>query len=1003
MISNLSSLARLQGSSIATGAATAGATQEPQGAKQKPGIPAGTLEALEQRLDQLRQAGTTGNLHFGLLQHFDSQMRHDRMTSADWLKNSPYAEQRRQELKETPGGGHLSKQYGLSIAESHQEAQDSHNRTLRLGNAGQSGYTRFDEVGGMHQQARARWEEMGGSPRDSLLFINTPHGAAWLTDQIHQQRPELRDKPITAHQLFPGLVAMRCRDIKDVIIGEPILGKSGTRPSPYAVMAAGAGPYKPRGMADVDTQHQLSQLMGMRGSSCVEKLRSLPPDHGHAALSNTAASLLEDLAHVLNATGFPEPMRRDPILANGLAAMHAIADTLPTLHGDSQKFANGVQVLAEELHVCLGACRPYSLQHLHQAASAILCPERLPVNALPPTMRLASSGMGAISQALDVARTMTSVPGISHARNAEGDATPVYFEMSHIPDNPKTNTLLATLNQSLPGGEGRHKAGWGVQDVISAAERGLKERPNAQEPLVMVLDATMETRHDMATLVDHFKDRIASGELKMLVCKSYQKFSNLGTAKVMAGGVGLIGRDDDLSREADHKLGLNEHMQGLMNNPESQLLTHMLRNRHSEFDLLDRATANASFVKEHCFNGQNGHQAAHGHDAHLPFIIVKSEKFGAKQQMDVQLNSTPPETYWSLPDKITEKFPAMQHLASKMVESRSSFGFHGTTFSGVDGVNDEHMHLRISLGQHTQQELMEMFYLPSKLMNPEGSQWGVQQAGQHVNELVNDALREHPMPPGPPANLAQRLIHIARAEQHRPSDSERLHAGVDQLKHQRGRDGGGMTLNKIASVALHLSEFISNNSFPLTEQNFGPDRAALDSLLHGLIHSGMPGVSEPVRQSVLNLQSMLRLSDMKHGDPMDSDAAFTTWLNEMDRLPTTKVGELSNIASHIPEQVYEMAGPAMQERLLNRLTLNQPLHDQLDAIQTLLNHHDQPLMAEQLLSRIEQKLDQASRQPGIGSDPRQLQNNRQYADLLRQQILMAQYQAAHRDERIIIE
>ncbi|MFP8968297.1 hypothetical protein ACKC9G_17075 [Pokkaliibacter sp. CJK22405] len=962
--------------------------QQAQAARQR--LDPGTLESLEKRIDTLRhQLPLAGTLRFALMQHLALSQRHHQTLNHDWFYQSPFSQRRRQELAGLSGGKALALQYGTTIAEPTLTESHQRLRMLRIKNETDTPYSRFDEYGGLQQQCMARYVELGGGAHDPVVFVNSEYVAAQLAMGMEEQIPEAAEA-LVPMRLATNLYAIVMPHEEDTDQANTLIGRIGGRPSPNVVMAARlTDPGVETPNLDIDNQATLRQLQSPKGQALIQRLREVPADHGHAAVSHTAARLIDNLMATLQQQGFPPAVKHSALLASGLGGVIQAAESLSTVHGDSQQLANVYQVMIEELHLCLAASKPYQLQDLHQAAAPILHQGQLPANALPATMRLTSCGMAALTNAFDLANELTPTPGAALATTASGEATPVYYELKFDPDDARDcNILFATLNQSLPGGDDRHKPGWNVDDVISALDKRLNQPELNRESVVLVLDATVENRQDMPTLLNHCHDAIASGQLKILLCKSYQKFANLGAGKVMAGGVGLISRDDKLGRALDEALADYEAQMNVMANPESQLLTHMLQCRDEEFNLMERATANTQFLARHCFSGQAGHSAFRAVDEHLPFAVFKTEMENPRHQIELHLSSDKQPV---IPfDALKERRRNVDQLSTRLIDMRSSFGFISSTYTNIDDDDIENTALRLSLGQETQAELIERFYQPSRLMHESGSHWSVPQARNEVLALVNAALEQHPQPVNAPTSLTQKLAHIARAEQPAISNEQRSHSSLAELSLQSGRDqAGGFTLNKIASVLLHLAEFMTQESRLWERECLGPDRPLLDELLGAMIHCGMPGVSQPVRQHLTALQTQLRLSDLRY-DPEHTQQHLADWLNDLERLPGH--GVTLGIAAHIPARVFEDASRAEQERLVHHLLAPLDLDGQLLTVSSMLAQQPNSDLAEHMLASIEQRLDSAARQARSRLERKQQDSRQHQASLLRQQIEVREQQ-----------
>ncbi|MFP8966790.1 hypothetical protein ACKC9G_09460 [Pokkaliibacter sp. CJK22405] len=934
----------------------------------------GTLAALEQRLERLRQQPVKANsVQHHLIRYLNHYTRHRTMIHRDWIHDTAFGLARRSELKSVSGGGPVSAQYGITLATTYASNNAHTLRMMRLNHPIEAGYLRAYGEEYLEQQCHKLYEAKGGNADDPVVFVHRRGAVPRLLKAVVSDHEAHKVK---TQEVAAGVFAVLLPSAEYVESAEDWLCSTGSRPSPSRIMAATAdeNPAPPSG--PIDNMGLFQRLLGKDSNDIRTRLRDLPKDHGHAAVSRTAAALLEQFLQVGKTRLRPEH-QHDRLLHKGLSGLNIFSEQMTTQHSDSMAFSNAFQVFCEELQVALVAAGFYDLRDFRTAASAMLQSKKLPPSVPTPAMFLASSGLGALHEALHTAEKMTGYNTVNLLCTPEGDKTPVYYELSdELRTSQSSPVIYATLNQSQPGRRGVHKPGWGVDDVISALQHHMDKHKDSPVTQVLILDCTLEkSAGEVSLLIDHFADDIVQGRLKMLPCKSYQKFANLGTAKVVAGGVGLVSCRDTMGQDANKALSAAEADLDGMGNLDSQLLVHMLNCREQEFDLLERAASNAAFVDEAFFHGNHQHAQSLGHDEGLPFVSVATESHRLKQVFALHLGETSQ-------DNSASPRGARHQLSELFVPQRSSFGFTHTSFGFMGQVDKLRDEVRISIGQETQAELTEMFYQPSRLMDAEkGSRLTCPQALQDMKQLVRDALRRHPMPRGAkkPA-LNEVLIHIARKEQETrqaPADQS-----LDQLRHQSGRDSQrpfaeSFTLNKLASIMIHLIDQAERQFDLLLEPAGGPDREPLEDMLDALIYSGMPGVSAPARNIIADYRSQLHLNDLHFGDDEDLQDTCQEWLTDLERLPGMATALTS--PAQMPEGVFERLDLQDQDRIIRLMTSSLDNDSILSIIRDALREQQQLPMMERLIETLEQRMDRRQ------STPRQ-QQQRADMNLLRQRL-----------------
>ncbi|MFP8968296.1 hypothetical protein ACKC9G_17070 [Pokkaliibacter sp. CJK22405] len=933
---------------------------------------------LEQRLERLRnQSMGQGNMAQALTQAQRRQWDFNALTQSDSLEETEFADIRRQELGIAVGAGadEAARQYGIRYARTTKHPDDS-GHSLRFDNSADGHYLRDHPLSDYHLRCMELHREQGGKANDQMLFFNCRQNAERALEAITFESMlngsgsmSFMDKH-ELKELRPGVLAYNANELdhRTYVIAQHILGTHGARPSAYALQASTTETPReanPR----LDNLATLEDFTSPVDKAVVSQLQAMPEQHSLAELAHTTADLILSLKSSLEKHPDQQRIRHDPLLNEGLKGLHRMAAMLPSLSHDSKAFMNAYHATMEELQICLTASKPYGLADFRKAASQMLSARHLPASIPTPQMHLVTSGMNALTLGHELANLMHHTSRVDDLQHPQtGQSTPRYFEIPNIRsmmspgrvDNKPAPTVFASLNGSLPGGGKDAKAQWGVDDLISSLDARLKQQGLRSKTLTMVLDATVEKRGDMDKLMSHFSKDIAKGKVRFIVCKSYQKYANLGSAKVMAGGVAIIGKDDSLTQAAREHLGKYEQDLNWMAGNDAQLLTHLLGQREHEFNQLDRGTRAAQYLRNHLFTGQGEHSAPVRQDMHLPFVVL-DHNYDARHRFTSEMNQK----------LIDLTMVGNNHLPEKLIRQRDGFGYPETSVTYLP-LGDHKGGMRLSVGQESPAELTEMFYLPSKLMQASGSNWTVTGALNEVRSLVAGALpkdaKTYPLPP-----LAERISTIARAEAPQTRLKDTLNADpLVQRQLQESDPHRGLTLNKIASVLVHLEHMYSYSEArqklaldigrpPCINDSEGDfDTPYVSELVDAMVQSGMPGVSSAARLSILKLGVRLCHNLMNSDDPQHQQQAMEALTQMALRMPETSL--LNHAYAGVPEKVFADASDQARQSLVDALVVPLPESTQMILAQSLLLS-DQDHKADAVLNTLDAKPHYGSRNP----------------------------------------
>jgi len=844
--------------------------------------------------------------------HYRRQRAYERSVALDQVGLSTYAVRRRQQLAALPGAEVISAQYAINLAGHIDDLQTL--AGLRLDSPYSGQYQREFQSEQFHADCRGLYEAQGGKRDDHVVFVHSDYAARQVLNRFELP---CRNKA-RVQVLALGLIAIRCDSLAAADNANDWITILGARPSAYRVarLACSLGSDEVMNPA-INNRSLLANLHDDAPGSCLAALRDIPEHHSAHALARTGAALIEDMVQVLERSGKTEVFDHSPILANGLLSLTATAEAMPTLAQRSDRFANAYQAMIEELQVVLMVTRPYSEADFKQAASRQFAARMGTIagqhGIAAPEIFLMSSGMGALACAFELVATLNGHDKTRLASSVPSTHAPDYYEIQQLLSRKnlvnESDVVSATLNPSTTQKRGpadeAHE--WNVQALVKELDGQLRERSADAKPLTIVLDTTIERRGDMQTLLDRFSPDIAAGRMRLVVCKSYQKFANLGATKVMAGSIALLAIDDEVSQLARQQLRKTEQEIGWAGNDEIQLLTHFVRNGDShEFALLERAASNAAFVQTVCFGASVDHQGFDKYDEGLPLAVI----------------DTPGDTNqnFAFADRAM-KFGRDDHLLG-LIPFRDSFSFATTTMVAIesDGLAKGLDAIRLSFGLESRAELIEMFYAPGLFMRARTSTWGSIDARDHITTLVDRAMADiDPARALHARSLKDRIVLIGAAEAER-QDTDASRSGLTQRMRanlHRDSDHSGFTVNRIASVIEHMARIISLNETWKESYVSGPDREIADVLLDGLIGAGMPGVSEAGRVRVVDFKVELALIDMQSDDPSIRQRGVHSLLNSGRRL-----ADADQRAKHlvkIPDTVFGEMPDATREQLIDQL------------------------------------------------------------------------------------
>ncbi len=949
---------------------------------------------------------------------------HQRTIGREKVGLGEFGELRRQQLQSLPGGESVAAQYGLIMAQEDinnlkdiddldEFNQPDYSDKLHINNKMNVTYHRSELSEAFEAQCNQLYLNRVGPPKthETIVFINSTHNAPRLLSLMPQHL--LEKGSIAEHlkkhvlPLSPGIYAVRL-PAPSAITGARLARKSeefiqllGARPSPFRA-AQSSVPFQQ--VIKHYPPHLISEtrlaLQDPRFQQTIEQLRHLPDGHSAQPLTKTTADLLETMLSKIDwrlsccyplpgqNTGKHIPLPFSPaVMQNSLKSLLAASEAMTAVVHDGLAVSDCYRIVSEEMHVLLSSCTPYGISDFKASTQQQLsrridksCQMLLSKNGITESF-LFSSGMHAISLALDLAQKMGNGKSISRPslKGADSDQieTPIYFEVEHLldekPDGTPVdkNTLYTTLNSSMP--EDGDNSTEGVIHVIASTKKMLADRVPQSPPLTLILDNTIEKRHDIQRVTQAFAEEIGSGQLNIILCKSYQKYASLGTAKPMSGSITLIGKSSPLMTSGQSWLRNTETNLNWIDNPESQLMVHMLGADEHEFAMLERAAENAQFVKDTLFIGKDGHVDTKRWEPGLPFIGISMPD---ENESNFILN---PQSS----DKNSIKgfeFSKRELLHSQILRERSSFGFTDTSMIKVilGETSNPGEFMRISFGMESKTELCERLYMASRLLENDFSTFSCPDAKMEMEKLLDDSGLFPETPGDKPLSLAQKMAEVASHQRGivTAGDGKSVNAmrQAMQVRQQNGipatedknsgdemrqavapqQPGGNFLMSKLASVAYQLSWMGLKGLDKFGNILPAGDKRIAEELVGAFVESGMHGVSPHTRAYILEFGARMAIHDLSSISPATQKEGVRRLLALSERMGGMPVVRL-NCLNQIDDDTLEGLPIQAQRQIIDKLFV--PL-DNVSCLQFIAEQvkEKEPITAGLCMSALEKKL-----------------------------------------------
>jgi hypothetical protein len=546
----------------------------------------------------------------------------DRTAVIDQLTGKAFSTVRQEQLGEIPESGHLAQGYGLKAA----TKKPSENRTeggIRVQDKLSTGYMRDELPAATTSPFRLLYKaEKGKDPGPDVHFLNSTLAykkmkalapVDLVLPDISELLPLPSDKPVCWALEFP--------DAKGEF--KELMHSSGATPSTHTALKSLAG-----------TTGGLPPALGLGDGTKAEpgkdtfktgpgkKLAELPDKHPAKATATSVKNLMAGLK-------ISKLSSEDPLVKNALANLDKLVNGMASCAGDATRFSQLYDLFVEEMFLVLARAKPYKAEDFKTATVDALKTRAPALKTLDPGVTiqpfLVASGMDALSTALIGAREHH---GGGKVERDESDKS--YFETAGLLDHAqgvkgKGPVLLAALNGStpVPDAKGLNDVG-GVIDLVK--KKLIEVKP---ELVTLILDITIEQggdegKTDLALIFEEksIKEALDAGELTVVLCKSYQKYSTMGSGKIMAGNLTLVGKPEASAKIAE-LLTNAEKEKDPYDSDEAQLMTHMLKEGASdETAMLKRAASNAKLVHEQCWPKNKPDL---GFEEGLPFMMAPQQ------------------------------------------------------------------------------------------------------------------------------------------------------------------------------------------------------------------------------------------------------------------------------------------------------------------------------------------------------------------------------------------
>lgn len=425
----------------------------------------------------------------------------------------------------------------------------------------------------------------------------------------------------------------------------------------------------------------------------------------HFLLIDCAKTLVQGIVKSIPS----EVLVKDPsgLTQQCLAMINTVVMLMYTYRDNFERLNQLYDILIEELSTLLmyhGNLHNYNyrkeLTHIYEERCSVLRKSA----DIKQDHFLCASGMSALATAI------TSLDALSKKPVSVYTTTGVYFESSMLASSlnlveskKPTKNIVSILNSSSP------PEGPSVEEIIQMVKSQVLNLSKKEDFVNLILDITIELdtpeKNKLNSLLEGLKTELELGQVNIMLCKSLQKYSLLGTSKVMAGDICIINNQDEKFTplcNSIYKSTKALHQEIL---PEYPVLMHLLVHGHRfEKKFATYAHSNSQLIRQII----KPILLATPQTENSPFVIIPQASIHCGHR----------------------KIPFKQILDDVLhIDYRDSFAFLRPSYLNIDSDKT----FRINPGMERPQKIFEDYYWLSLIQPETELEWNFDPEFLHVH------------------------------------------------------------------------------------------------------------------------------------------------------------------------------------------------------------------------------------------------------------------------------